>query len=107
MNSYKQKFGKRLQELRKRRAMTQLILAETVGVDAKYISRIESGISSPSFDMITKLADGLKVSPDALFCFSENETKEELQLKIDRKLELGNIEQIQLIAKITDDIITG
>ena len=49
MKDYKLKFGKRLQEIRKMRKLTQLMLAEKVEVDAKYISRIESGISSPSF----------------------------------------------------------
>ena len=67
MKDYKLKFGKRLQEIRKMRKLTQLMLAEKVEVDAKYISRIESGISSPSFEMITKFASALEVQPELLF----------------------------------------
>ena len=87
MNDYKVKFGKRLQEIRKMRRFTQLMLAEKVEVDAKYISRIESGISSPSFEMITKFALALEVQPELLFRFPESESKEDLIKGINQKLE--------------------
>ena len=62
MDNYKKKFGKHLQVLRKKRNYTQWKLAEIIGVDSKYLSRLESGYSSPSFDMLQKLAEALKVA---------------------------------------------
>lgn len=105
MKDYKLKFGKRLQEIRKMRKLTQLMLAEKVEVDAKYISRIESGISSPSFEMITKFASALEVQPELLFKFPELETKEELITIINRKLKNMDIASLKIISKLIDDII--
>ena len=105
MKDYKLKFGKRLQEIRKTRRLTQLMLAEKVEVDAKYISRIESGISSPSFEMITKFASALEVQPELLFKFPELETKEELITIINRKLKNMDIASLKIISKLIDDII--
>ena len=52
MGNYKKKFGQHLQDLRKKRNYTQWKLAEITGIDSKYLSRLESGASSPSFDML-------------------------------------------------------
>ena len=105
MNDYKEKFGKRLQEIRKMRKLTQLMLAEKVEVDAKYISRIESGISSPSFEMITKFALALDVQPELLFKFSESESKEDLIKGINQKLEKTDLASLKMISKLIEDVI--
>ena len=105
MKDYKLKFGKRLQEIRKMRKLTQLMLAEKVEVDAKYISRIESGISSPSFEMITKFASALEVQPELLFKFPELETKEELITIINQKLTNMDTANLKIISKLIDDTI--
>lgn len=105
MNDYKVKFGKRLQEIRKTRKFTQLMLAEKVEVDAKYISRIESGISSPSFEMITKFALALEVQPELLFKFPESENKEELIKGISQKLEKTDLASLKIISKLIDDLM--
>ena len=105
MENFKKKFGKRLQEIRKGQKKTQAELAEAVGVDPKYISRIESGVSSPSFEMITKLSDALGLTPDYLFKFEHIESKEVLIDTINNKLETFDLEKIKLIARIIDDII--
>lgn len=105
MESFKKKFGKRLQEIRKGRKKTQAELAEAVGVDPKYISRIESGSSSPSFEMITKLAAALDLTPDYLFRFAHIETKEALLSTINKKLQTFDLDKVKLVARIIDDII--
>lgn len=105
MNDYKEKFGKRLQEIRKMRKLTQLMLAEKVEVDAKYISRIESGISSPSFEMITKFALALEVQPELLFRFQESEKKEDLIKGINQKLEKTDLASLKMISKLIEDVI--
>ena len=41
-----QVFGERLRELRKERGLTQRALAQTIGLDFTYLSKIECGVAS-------------------------------------------------------------
>ena len=57
------KFGERLRELRKERGLTLRALAESVGVDFSYLSKIENGKAGylPGADTIRALADALEL----------------------------------------------
>ncbi len=105
MGNYKKKFGKHLQDLRKKRNYTQWKLAEITGIDSKYLSRLESGASSPSFDMLKKLADALEVDIELLFRFTDIETREELEKEICKKIKAAGVEDLKLILKIVNDVI--
>jgi transcriptional regulator with XRE-family HTH domain len=60
-------FGARLRELRKRLGMTQRELAELVGVDFSYLSKIESGVvPPPSQKVISRIAMALKADENEL-----------------------------------------
>ena len=58
-------FGKRLRELRKERGLTLRGLAEAVGVDFTYLSKIENGKAGymPGADTIRSLAKELEADP--------------------------------------------
>ena len=56
----------RLKEIRESRKMTQVVLAGAVGVAQGYISSLENGLYSPSFEILIKLADALNCSLDEL-----------------------------------------
>jgi transcriptional regulator with XRE-family HTH domain len=66
---FKWLFGRRLRSLRQAAARTQEQLAEAANCSTEYISRVERGLVSPSFEMIVRLADALGVRPQALFDF--------------------------------------
>ena len=66
-----EKFGLNVVFYRKRRKMTQLQLAEWVGIDRSHISAIELGNVGVSFDVIFKLCEVLGVSPKELFDFRD------------------------------------
>ena len=66
-----EKFGLNVVFYRKRRKMTQLQLAELVGIDRSHISAIELGNVGVSFDVIFKLCEVLGVSPKELFDFRD------------------------------------
>ena len=66
-----EKFGLNVVFYRKRRKMTQLQLAELVGIDRSHISAIELGNVGVSFDVIFKLCEVLGVSPKVLFDFRD------------------------------------
>lgn len=59
-------FGKRLQECRKLKELTQEELAEMVGVEKQHISRIERGVTACSIDLLPVLSVTLQVSTDYL-----------------------------------------
>lgn len=56
----------RLEELRKKRGLTQEALASKVGVTQGHISGLENGTYTPSFDLLIKLAQVLECSLDEL-----------------------------------------
>lgn len=66
-----EKFGLNVVFYRKRRKMTQLQLAEMVGIDRSHISAIELGNVGVSFDVIFKLCEILGVTPRELFDFRD------------------------------------
>lgn len=56
-----QVFGARVRELRKERCMTQRTLAEEIGLDVTYLSKIETGsLAPPGEAAIARMAKALK-----------------------------------------------
>lgn len=51
--------------------MTQLQLAELVGIDRSHISAIELGNVGVSFDVVFKLCEVLGITPKELFDFRD------------------------------------
>ena len=69
MATLREKFGKRLRQIRRYKDITQEQLAEQVGVSVKFISNIERGEGAPSFETIEKLAEILQVEVMDFFDF--------------------------------------
>ena len=59
-------FAERLRLLRESRQLTQVRLAELVGVDPRAYNRWERGAIAPHLDTLVKIADVLQVSLDEL-----------------------------------------
>lgn len=59
-------FGKRLQQIRKSKGLTQEKLAELAGVHEKHISKLETGYYKPSFETLDKILKVLEVSPSEI-----------------------------------------
>ena len=77
-------FGKRLAALRKQRAMTQQVLADTVGCHVTMIRRYEAGETQPTLDVIRNMARALSVSADTLvFERDERDPVDELRLQFE------------------------
>ena len=55
-------FGKKLQQIRKSKGLTQEQLAELAGVHEKHISKLELGTYKPSFDTMNKIFSALSLS---------------------------------------------
>jgi len=56
------KFGDRVRRLRKAQGITQLELAELLGVGRSYLSQVERGKRDPGLRLVKSIADGLKTT---------------------------------------------
>ena len=63
----KQEFGKRLNQLRKEKKMSQETLAELSELNRPYISAIERGKRNVSIEVIEKLAQALEIEIKTFF----------------------------------------
>lgn len=61
------RLGRRLRELRQAVGLTQEAAAETSGVHAKHIQRVELGSANPTLATLVALADAYGVSLSELF----------------------------------------
>ena len=69
MATLKQKFGRRLRDIRAGRRMTQEQFAEALDISVDFLSLIERGRNAPSFETLDKIARRLRVSVADLFHF--------------------------------------
>jgi len=61
------KLGENLKKIRTRKNVTQVEIANILGVDRSFVSNIENGKNNPTLSTITNLAKALKVPVDELF----------------------------------------
>ena len=59
-------FGERVREERRKRLMTQDVLAATAGISQKQLSKIENDEVDPRFSTIRKIAQALDIEPSDL-----------------------------------------
>lgn len=62
--------GRRIQFMRKSRGMTQVVLAEKVGIEPSNISHIERAASKVGLATLVEIANALQCSVDDLLCDS-------------------------------------
>lgn len=74
-------FGKQLAILRKARHLTQLQLAELIGIQPRLIGRWEQGKGKPQFDHLIKLAEVLEVSLDRLVHGGDTLSPDQFEIK--------------------------
>ena len=80
-----QKIGKFIQEKRKEKELSQLELAEKLGVSNRTISKWENGNSMPDYSIINDLCKELDISINELLS-GENLTEENYQKKLEENI---------------------
>ena len=73
--------AKRLSDIRKKKGLTQQVLADSVGVHVTQVKRYEAGDSQPSLEAIKKIAKTLRVTTDSLI-FEEDELEPDANLAL-------------------------
>lgn len=71
MPSLRKSFGTRLRSIRRARDLSQEHFAEVLGVSVDFLSLIERGINSPSFNTLEQIATRLRVPVKDLFDFPQ------------------------------------
>ena len=67
----KKELGKKIQQLRKIKKLTQEKFAELIKIDSKNVSKIENGLNYPTAETLTSIANALEVDIYELFVFNE------------------------------------
>ena len=88
--------GKRIVRRRKSLKISQIDLAEKIGISNNYLSSIEHGKEKPSLDILVKICNAISVTPDYLIMgnmYSNNVPQniaDSLQLFSSRDVDLVN-----------------
>ncbi len=89
--------GQNIRKFRKARNLTQMELSSALGIDFKYLSRLETGIASPSIKTLIKLSQVLNVSMSQLFDFSESKSPENLKQDLFNKINAFSFEKLLMV----------
>ena len=85
------RLGKRLKELRSEKGYNQLYLATLASVSEDFISLVERGINTPSFETIEALAAALETDVTTLFSFP-GQQRERQQVRVTKTRKAMNEE---------------
>ena len=98
--------GQKIQDIIKKRSITQEELAEAIGLETVSISKIETGRSYPTSENLAKIANVLSVHPKDLYDFSYGKTKKEILDEIFQKIQKisENDKKLYLLQNIVNAI---
>jgi HTH-type transcriptional regulator, competence development regulator len=97
-------FGQRLRELRKAKFLSQKQLAEMVGLDFTYLSKVETGAMPPPAEAtIRKLADALHVPAESLIALAGRLSEDQSQIVSRRSDLIPDLFRAIGDSKITDE----
>ena len=104
--NYAKAFGRRLKSIREAASLTQEQVAERTHGDAKYISALENGRSSPTLDTIAGLAKALNVPvSDFVLLDGEDLDTKLLRRKIESVLDSCDEQDLRRIYRLMRDVI--
>lgn len=78
--------GKRIQEIRKSKNITQEYMAELIGIETNSLSNIERGKYYPTAENLNKIISILQIEPEELFMFKHLRDYKELLEEMNNNL---------------------
>lgn len=100
-----QKVGRRIQEARKARGLTQSELSQLVNLSPKYISNIECGFKMPKLNTFVEIANALQCDANALLSDVLDVTTGQESGLVSRKLLALPIEEQRRILRVLEVMI--
>lgn len=107
MSEFKKKFGRRLQELRKKKGINQEYLAEMIDISPRNLSKIETGLTFPASDNLEKIINVLGCKAKELFDFDHQQDNDNLAEDICTKLKTVNRHDLQNLYRIIEIFTTN
>lgn len=96
------KVGKRIQDVRRARGLTQSDLAEKVGITPKYLSNIECGDKVPKFETFIAIANALEIDANTLLVDVLQVSPAIISSEIAKKLSSLPIDEQRRLKRIID-----
>ena len=100
----RKKLGRRIQELRKQKGLSQEKFSELVGISPSAMSSVETGKSFMSFANLEKTMEVLGVKPHSLFTFDNNDI---LYTDLIKKIEnIKDNQEVLFILSLLADVLS-
>lgn len=96
----KELIGRRIQELRKAKGLSQEKVAEKADISPTYLSRIECGRENPTLDMFIKLSNALEIEMWEMFDFGHVVSNKELKGAIQNITKTADEPTLRLALKV-------
>lgn len=100
MKDLRGRMGGRIKSVRKARGFSQERLAEKSGISPKYLSRLEVGQQSPSFESLARLAEALDVEMWELLNFGHEGTLRDLRETLRKLIQESDEQKLRLAVKV-------
>lgn len=97
-----QKVGRRIQQVRKSRGLTQAGLSQMVDLSAKYISNVECGFKTPKLNTFVSIANALQCDANLLLSDVFDVTTGQESGLISKKLLTLPIEEQRRILRVLE-----
>lgn len=103
--NYKELFGGRIKNLREAKGWTQEKLAEKMDISSNYLSSMERGKENPTFDMLIRFADALKVEMWEMFDFGHEVGLKELRESLNKLSKEADEDKLRTAVKILRAVV--
>ena len=97
--------GKRIQEYRKKKGMTQDELSEIIDISPHYLSSLERGIYNIKLETLVKILNTLDCSADEIFCDVVNKSCALTSNRLSERLEALPEEEQEKILAVVDTMV--
>lgn len=107
MLDVKKLLGTKISRVRKLRGLTQMQLAERVGISTNALSLVETGVGFVTAETLEKIITVLNILPEQLFTFGDSDNTEKLYNDVLKKIELlkSDKESLDLLNCIINKLI--
>ena len=99
--------GKRLQEFRKKKGLTQEELSEVIDITPHYLSALERGIYNIKLEILVKILNCLDRSADEVFCDVVNKSCAVTSNRLSERLEALPEDEQERILAVVDTMINS
>ncbi len=99
--------GRRIQEFRKKKGMTQEELSEILDISPHHLSALERGMYNIKLETLVKILNCLDCSADEVFCDVVNKSFSVTSSRLSEKLETLPLDEQNKILAVVDTMISN